>query len=64
MAVDNLQGIKVLGHIIRVDHIHQYKLPKDIEKLDHDKRELFESEEEEEDQLLEYSKPKKENNRQ
>merc|ERR1711971_676039 len=72
LAVDNLNGVKVLGRIIRVDHIHQYKLPKDLEKLDQDKRKLFEegcapkelspseSEEEEEDQLLEYSKPKKE----
>merc|ERR1719471_315870 len=29
-----LEGMKVLGRIIRVDHIHQYKLPKDLEKLD------------------------------
>jgi hypothetical protein len=26
--VDNLNGIKILGKMIRVDHIHQYKLPK------------------------------------
>lgn len=73
LAVDNLNGVKVLGRIIRVDHIHQYKLPKDLEKLDQDKRKLFEEgcapkelspseseEEEEEDQLLEFKKPKKE----
>ena len=42
LAVDNLNGVKVLVRIIRVDHIHQYKLPKDLEKLDQDKRKLFE----------------------
>jgi len=42
LAVDNLNGVKVLGRLIRVDHIHQYKLPKDLEKLDQDKRKLFE----------------------
>jgi len=70
LAVDNLNGVKVLGRIIRVDHIHQYKLPKDLEKLDQDKRKLFEegcapkelsppaSEEEEEEEEL-FVKPKK-----
>merc|ERR1719167_1809239 len=42
LAVDNLNGIKVLGRTIRVDHVHNYKLPKDLEKLDQDKRKLFE----------------------
>jgi len=42
LAVDNLNGVKVLGRMIRVDHVHQYKLPKDLEKLDQDKRKLFE----------------------
>jgi len=42
LAVDNLNGVKVLKRMIRVDHIHQYKLPKDLEKLDQDKRKLFE----------------------
>ena len=28
LAVDNLNGFKLLGRLIRVDHIHQYKLPK------------------------------------
>jgi len=42
LAVDNLNGVKVLGRLIRVDHVHQYKLPKDLEKLDQDKRKLFE----------------------
>lgn len=71
LAVDNLNGIKVLGRTIRVDHVHQYKLPKDLEKLDQDKRKLFEEgcapkelspseSEEEEDELMDYVKPKKE----
>jgi len=42
LAVDNLNGVKVLSRMIRVDHVHQYKLPKDLEKLDQDKRKLFE----------------------
>merc|ERR1712059_243056 len=42
LSVDNLNGVKVLGRTIRVDHVHQYKLPKDLEKLDQDKRKLFE----------------------
>eukprot|EP00088_Acartia_fossae_P057408 TRINITY_DN6697_c0_g1_i12.p1 TRINITY_DN6697_c0_g1~~TRINITY_DN6697_c0_g1_i12.p1 ORF type:complete len:292 (-),score=74.05 TRINITY_DN6697_c0_g1_i12:177-1052(-) len=41
LAVDNLNGFKILGRMIRVDHIHQYKLPKDLEKLDQDKKALF-----------------------
>jgi len=71
LAVDNLNGIKVLGRTIRVDHVHNYKLPKDLEKLDQDKRKLFEEgcapkelspseSEEEDDGLLDYVKPKKE----
>jgi len=41
LAVDNLNGFKLLNRMIRVDHIHQYKLPKDLEKLDQDKKKLF-----------------------
>lgn len=41
LAVDNLNGFKLLGKMIRVDHVHQYKLPKDLEKLDQDKKALF-----------------------
>ena len=64
LAVDNLNATKVLGRTIRVDHVHQYKLPKDLEKLDQDKKKLFEegcapkpidpseSEEEDEDEVL------------
>jgi len=41
LAVDNLNGVKVLRQLIRVDHVHNYKLPKDLEKLDQDKKKLF-----------------------
>merc|ERR1712126_778828 len=72
LAVDNLNATKVLGRTIRVDHVHQYKLPKDLEKLDQDKRKLFEegcapkpidpseSEEEEDEEELLPMKVKKE----
>ena len=77
LAVDNLNATKVLGRTIRVDHVHQYKLPKDLEKLDQDKRKLFEegcapkpidpseSEEEDEDEVLpmKVKKEKKEKKR-
>merc|ERR1712126_204479 len=72
LALDNLNATKVLGRTIRVDHVHQYKLPKDLEKLDQDKRKLFEegcapkpidpseSEEEEDEEELLPMKVKKE----
>ena len=72
LAVDNLNAVKVLGRIIRVDHIHQYKLPKDLEKLDADKRKLFEEgcapkelspsgdDEESEEEIIPHVKVKKE----
>ena len=41
LAVDNLNGFKILGRMIRVDHVQTYKLPKDLEKLDEDKKRLF-----------------------
>ena len=28
LAVDNLNGMKLLGRLVRVDHVHTYKLPK------------------------------------
>jgi len=34
LAVDNFNGIKVLGRTVRVDHVKDYKPPKDNEKLD------------------------------
>jgi len=71
LAVDNLNGFKILNRMIRVDHVHQYKLPKDLEKLDQDKKALFmsgvapkplsasESSSEEQDELLDYEKEDK-----
>ncbi|TRY69319.1 hypothetical protein TCAL_14240 [Tigriopus californicus] len=41
LTVDNLNGIKLCGRTIRVDHVQTYKLPKDLEKLDADKKKLF-----------------------
>uniref|UniRef100_A0A1B6LKV3 RNA-binding motif protein, X-linked 2 n=1 Tax=Graphocephala atropunctata TaxID=36148 RepID=A0A1B6LKV3_9HEMI len=34
LAVDNLNGIKVLGRTIRVDHVADYKPPKESNKAD------------------------------
>lgn len=34
LAVDNLNGIKILGRTIRVDHVQDYKPPKDPKKAD------------------------------
>jgi len=71
LAVDNLNGFKILNRMIRVDHVHQYKLPKDLEKLDQDKKALFmsgvapkpisasESSSEEEEELLDLQKEDK-----
>jgi len=41
LAVDNLNGMKLLGRLVRVDHVHTYKLPKDLEKMDDDRKKLF-----------------------
>merc|ERR1712018_1065318 len=41
LAVDNLNGMKLLGRSVRVDHVQTYKLPKDLEKLDADRKKLF-----------------------
>ena len=30
--------MKLLGRLVRVDHVHTYKLPKDLEKMDADRR--------------------------
>ena len=38
LAVDNFNGMKLLGRLVRVDHVHTYKLPKDLEKMDADRR--------------------------
>ncbi len=34
LAVDNLNGIKIGGNLILVDHVEEYKLPKDFEQSD------------------------------
>nr|CAH0103583.1 unnamed protein product [Daphnia galeata] len=36
LAVDNLNSIKVCGRTLRVDHVEQYKIPKNPDKLDED----------------------------
>ncbi|KAJ9578798.1 hypothetical protein L9F63_005006 [Diploptera punctata] len=41
LAVDNLNGIKLLGRTIRVDHVSDYKPPKDSGKLDDVTRKLI-----------------------
>ncbi|CAB0013678.1 unnamed protein product [Nesidiocoris tenuis] len=33
LAVDNLNGIKILGRTIRVDHVHDYKAPKEKREM-------------------------------
>ena len=30
--------MKLIGRLVRVDHVHTYKLPKDLEKMDADRR--------------------------
>lgn len=40
LAVDNLNGIKLLNRTIRVDHVADYKPPKDSDKLDEETRKL------------------------
>ncbi|KAH0560610.1 RNA-binding motif protein, X-linked 2-like [Cotesia glomerata] len=34
LAVDNLNGVKILGRTIRVDHVSNYKAPKDSKRID------------------------------
>lgn len=41
LTVDNLNGIKILGRFCRVDHVQEYKVPRDHEKLDDDTRRLY-----------------------
>ncbi|XP_018906091.1 RNA-binding motif protein, X-linked 2 [Bemisia tabaci] len=40
LTVDNLNGMKLLGRTIRVDHCQDYKPPKDSEKLDPEVRRM------------------------
>jgi len=41
LAVDNFNGVRLVGRTIRVDHVETYKLPKDLEKMDADRKRLF-----------------------
>ena len=71
LAVDNLNGMKLCGRLVRVDHVHTYKLPKDLEKMDADRKKLFlegcapkaiepvEVKEESEEELLDYQRESK-----
>ncbi|XP_055385166.1 RNA-binding motif protein, X-linked 2 [Condylostylus longicornis] len=40
LSVDNLNGIKILGRTLRVDHVAEYKVPKDDDKIDEETRQL------------------------
>ncbi|XP_076165721.1 RNA-binding motif protein, X-linked 2 [Ptiloglossa arizonensis] len=40
LAVDNFNGIKVLGRTIRVDHVANYKAPKDSNNIDEETKKL------------------------
>jgi RNA-binding motif protein, X-linked 2 len=39
LAVDNFNGIKLLGRVLRVDHVDQYKLPKEIREREEERLE-------------------------
>ncbi|XP_030377112.1 RNA-binding motif protein, X-linked 2 [Scaptodrosophila lebanonensis] len=41
LAVDNLNGIKIMGRTMRVDHVADYKPPKDNAKLDEETLRLY-----------------------
>ncbi|XP_007933102.1 RNA-binding motif protein, X-linked 2-like [Orycteropus afer afer] len=42
LAVDNFNGIKIKGRTIRVDHVSNYRPPRDSENVDDETRELWE----------------------
>ena len=42
LAVDNLNGITLVGRIIRVDHVEQYKVPKMDAEMDEEQKKLLE----------------------
>ncbi|KAF3812643.1 hypothetical protein GH733_019445, partial [Mirounga leonina] len=42
LAVDNFNGIKIKGRTIRVDHVSNYRAPKDSEEIDDVSKELQE----------------------
>ncbi|VEN41857.1 unnamed protein product [Callosobruchus maculatus] len=41
LAVDNLNGIKILNRTLRVDHVAEYKVPKEGKKTDEDTKKLY-----------------------
>ncbi|XP_076303423.1 RNA-binding motif protein, X-linked 2 [Lasioglossum baleicum] len=40
LAVDNFNGTKILGRTIRVDHVANYKAPKDSKNIDEETKQL------------------------
>ena len=42
LSVDNLNGIKLVGRTIRVDHVSTYRLPKNLQDLDEEQKRLIE----------------------
>lgn len=42
LSVDNLNGIKILNRAIRVDHVSNYKIPKQGKKTDVETKKLYE----------------------
>lgn len=40
LAVDNFNGTKILGRTIRVDHVSNYKAPKDSKNIDEETKKL------------------------
>lgn len=41
LAVDNFNGIKILNRTIRVDHVSEYKVPKEGKKTDEETKKLY-----------------------
>mmetsp|Transcript_3073 Transcript_3073/g.4723 ORF Transcript_3073/g.4723 Transcript_3073/m.4723 type:complete len:303 (+) Transcript_3073:25-933(+) len=39
LAVDNFNGIKLLGRVLRVDHVDKYKLPKEVREREEERLE-------------------------
>lgn len=41
LAVDNFNGIKLLNRIIRVDHVEEYKIPKEFDDITAEMKQLY-----------------------
>lgn len=41
LAVDNFNGIKLLNRVIRVDHVEEYKVPKEFDDITPELKELY-----------------------